>query len=155
MLAAGLLAAIPATARGGPAPSTDRVVSMVTLAVLLPSEFGMYLALPGADFLFGWAWQLPLATNHRFVGSVSVLPGADDVHVRGRVGYRYSRRYGFAGVGMGIADAVPTFSPEIGARFRLGSSNELGAGIFPYLTARGDLVPELQAVSVLVGWSLY
>jgi hypothetical protein len=71
--------------------------------------------------------------------------------VRVRGGYRYVRRYAFAGLGGSVAYSGPTWSGEAGVRF--------APDHYPsfHLLARAEVARRfdgLRGVAVLIGWDL-
>ena len=157
-----VLAPTAAKADGVFAP--DGKLMLVAVAVfVLPSEVGV--AIPTADasranFVLGWSWQLPVGDtgNNRVLGAVDLLPHADGADARGRVGYRYSRRYAFGGLALAVDGAGASLSPELGVKF--GHVYKRGDIIDPafHLLARAEVAPDtgrLLGTTVLLGYDLF
>ena len=149
----------PIPAAGGPAPSSERVVTWVLLT-LLPHDVGALISEAGGDLDLGWTIQVPLLVRHRIAASLDWSPTSYDHRVRGRLGYRVATRYPFFGFGGSLDRSGATWSPEIGVRlaFDEGERRLDQASGAPHILARADLAPKLDAlrgVSVLVGWSLF
>ena len=105
--------AFPST-RISPSPSARRPCSS-------PSEVGvasdrrridrqLRARLVVAAPVSGWFGDHTL--HHRIVGGVDLLPHSDGADWRGRLGYRYGRRWAFGGVGVGIDGAGASLSPS-------------------------------------------
>jgi len=160
---------VPAAAHADGALGYDSgvVVAVVAGAILLPSEIGA--AVPTADpsaanLVIGWSWQVPImlplnqpGTNHRLVGAVDLLPHADGVSWRGRLGYRYCDRYLFGGAGVGVDGAGLNLTPELGVKFGQQHTTVHDDDGSLHLVARAEIAPEsghVRGVTILLGWNL-
>jgi hypothetical protein len=145
-------------------------VAMVVLGLIAPSEIGAIFPQPvaqnGADFALGWSWQIPIPvghgqladSRHHLVGGVDYVPADDSSRVRGRIGYRYDRRYWFAGLAAGIDSNSFSWSPEIGVKFFNFLPADEAVSPSLHLLVRGDVaqgLDSLRSVAVLLGWSIF
>jgi len=154
----GLLwCARPARAAANDEVSTGKQVAAVTAAVALllaPSEIGAFFPDEHAQFDVGWSSQTrlpPTSDRHRIAAGIDWTPWAPQDHVRGRVGYRYVRRYGFGGLGGALASSGPAWFGEAGIRF---APDHI---VSFHLLARAEISPsfnDLRGVAVLVGWDM-
>jgi hypothetical protein len=165
-VAGGLLTCVaPAAASDLVLPGSDwAVLGLAAGALLLPSEVG--LAAPtanasSANFVLGWSWQIPVTgdrgLHHRVVTTVDLLPHADSADWRGRIGYRYARRWVFGGAGVGFDGASGFLSPELGVKFAHATSDE-DIDLSLHLLARAEIAPDtghVGAVTVLFGWNIF
>ncbi|HMF40453.1 MAG TPA: hypothetical protein VKQ32_07155 [Polyangia bacterium] len=154
----GLLwSARPARAAAGDEPSTGKKVAAVTAAVVLliaPSEIGAFFPDDHAQFDLGWSSQVPVSPTldrHRIAGGIDWTPWAPQDHVRGRIGYRYVRRYMFGGLGGSIAYSGPAWFGEAGVRFAPDHFVSF------HLLARAEIAPafdDFRGLAILVGWDM-
>jgi hypothetical protein len=168
------LSARPAHASGHTMNALDvyapLIVVGVVLALIAPSEIGAvfprHVAQNGADFALGWCWQIPIPighgeladSRHHLIGGVDYVPADNSSQVRGRIGYRYDRRYWFAGLAAGIDSNTFSWSPEIGVKFL--NSEPATEAVSPslHLLVRADVaqgLDGLRSVAVLLGWSIF
>jgi hypothetical protein len=161
----------PAAAKADPPafPIDENLAFAIGAAALLvPAEAGV--AVPTADastanFVLGWSWQLPVSgwfgdhtLHHRIVGGVDLLPHSDGADWRGRLGYRYGRRWAFGGVGVGIDGAGANLSPEIGVKFAHGNRADDDVDLSLHLLARAEIAPDtgrVRGATVLLGWNVF
>lgn len=159
-------------------PSGSKIFGVAAAGLLAPSQIGALTRRGGADFTLGWSWQVPFTVfallarddahrgeapsdwlkRHRVVGALGLLPVASGGHVRGRIGYRFSVRYFFAGAGGTFASPGNTWSPELGARFLHWRRHAQDDAWDPalHLLVRPEIAPgfdEVRAVTVLLGWT--
>jgi hypothetical protein len=165
----GLLTVLaPAAAKAdGPFVLDGKLILALGAAVLLPSEVGV--AIPTADasrsnLVLGWSWQFPIGAafggdtpHHRLVAALDLLPHADGADGRGRFGYRYGRRWAFAGVGIGVDGAGGSLSPELGVRFAHADSRDRDIDVSLHVLARAEITPEsgVRGATILLGWNLF
>lgn len=166
--AATVLAAVLAPAARAEACIDERTLALIAIGtVLTPADVGV--AWPVADassarLVIGWSWQIPLTGGaldrnpgrHRIVPELDLLPSTDGVALRGRLGYRYARRYLFAGAGAGIDGVGPNLSPELGVKFAHDDTPG-DNGLSMHLLVRAEIAPEsgVRAATILLGWNLF
>ena len=168
----GLLTVLsPAAAKADPSvipfSSDGAVLAAAAGALLLPSELGV--AVPtarasSANFVVGWSWQIPVSgwvgdggLHHRVVTTVDLLPHSDSADWRGRVGYRYARRWVFGGAGVGFDGESGFLSPELGVKFAHATGDE-DIDLSLHLLARAEIAPDtgqVRAATVLFGWNIF
>ncbi len=164
VLVAALLPAVPAYAEYHPSSSDEALFTAgAVVAVLAPGDVGVLVS--GTDpsiarFVLGWSWQLPLPLHdggrHRIVPSFDLLPQADPSW-RVRVGYRYSRRYLFAGAGLDVAGSQASVAPELGAKFAHWGDHDDVISPSLHIITRAEIDPssgDLRGVAILLGWNL-
>jgi hypothetical protein len=149
---------------------TPLIVVVMVLALVAPSEIGVvfpqHVGQNGADFALGWSWQIPIPvgpgklaeSRHHLVGGFDYLPADDSSHLHGRAGYRYDRRYWFAGLAAGIDGDGFSWSPEVGIKFLNALPPTEAVSPSLHLLVRADVAPgldSLRSVSVLLGWSIF
>ena len=89
---------------------------------------------------------------------MDLLPHSDGADWRGRLGYRYGRRWAFGGVGVGIDGAGANLSPELGVKFAHGNRADDDVDLSLHLLARAEIVPDtghVRGATVLLGWNLF
>jgi hypothetical protein len=166
----GLLTVLaPAAAKADPPafPIDENVAyAIAAAAVLLPGEVGVAVPTANASaprFVLGWSWQLPVSvwyddhtTHHRIVGGVDLLPRSDGADWRGRLGYRYGRRWAFGGVGVGLDGAGANLSPELGVKFAHAEPDS-DIDMSLHLLARAEITPAsgVRGTTVLLGWNFF
>jgi hypothetical protein len=165
------LAGRPAFAAEPPPAEHKHLLALLAVALVIfvaatPSEFGFYLPNGTAQPVIGWSWQAPLPPSnqdpkavrpHRVVAGVDFLPDAVDARARWRLGYRYDRRYVFAGLAWGFDETSYGWSPEVGVKV-LHLAEPGGIDPSLHLLVRGNIASQVSAfrgVTVLLGWNLY
>jgi len=168
----GLLAVLgPAAAKAdAPAlPASDGLVFGVAAAgAFLPSEIGVVIPTANAsspNLVFAWSWQIPVsawagdpAMHHRVVGGVDLLPHSDGADWRGRIGYRYARRWAFGGGGVTIEGGRGNLSPELGVKFAHAEGGGSNIDLSAHLLARAEITPDtghVRGATVLFGWNIF
>jgi hypothetical protein len=164
-LVAAVIPAAPADASLTPFGDEDTVnlilVGVGALALVIPGDIGVAVPASGASngrFVLGWSVQIPVEPDmrHRIVPSLDLLVG-DGTSWRGRLGYRYARRYLLAGAGVGLDGAGVDLSPEVGVRFLHAGRPSEDADISMHLLARAEIDPgsgRLRGGTFLLGWNL-
>lgn len=144
---------------------TGTEAALIAAAILVPAHVGADVP-AGVEsptrVVIGWSFQIPFgrqgffdrrSPHHRIVvGGDLLLRG--DTGGRGRLGYRYSTHWLFAGAGMSANTAGVTWSPEIGVKFAHWSKGEPPS---LHVLVRGEIEPDLQGVrsaTVLLGWNV-
>jgi len=164
-----LVAAAPSAQASGHLPSFNPFdcwpsATAVWLGLIFPSDAGLFVPASGApEFDVGWSWQIPItfSCRGRLTGGVELLPTGPDL-VRGRVGYRYARRYFLAGFGASFSGSGNSWSPEIGVQFahgRIGSPpseyGEKESENVAHLLVRGEFDSQFRGLTILLGWDVF
>jgi hypothetical protein len=77
---------------------------------------------------------------------------------RGRIGYRYGRRWAFGGVGVGLDGAGGHLSPELGVKFAHAEDGDGAIDLSSHLLARAEIAPDsggIRGATVLLGWNVF
>jgi hypothetical protein len=132
----------------------------VAFGIIFPTEIGTFVSGQGANFVFGWSWQIPISLDlhSRIAASVDVAPGSDQHSLRGRVGYRYGGHYVFGGLGGSFASDGNAWSPELGVKFLHWPKDGSACENAFHLWARAEIAPSLdrlQGVTLLLGWNVF
>jgi hypothetical protein len=131
---------------------------MVASAVagILPSEVGTFLGSSDVDFVLGWSGQFPFTESHRHRVAYGLdwVPGRENRHWRGHVGYRYGGRYLFGGLGVMVDHTETTAAPELGFKFL----HVINEGVDPslHVLVRADvrIDPGVSGLTLLLGWNI-
>ena len=132
----------------------------IAFGIIFPTEVGSFVSGSGANFVFGWSWQIPLSLDlhSRIAGGVDLALGSDEHPLRGRVGYRYGGHYLFAGLGGSFAHDGNALSPELGVKvLHWPKENSASENAF-HLLARAEIDPSferLRGVTLLLGWNVF
>lgn len=164
----------PARASGHVVSGLDAYAPLLVLLVIvgaaIPSELGTATNddLSAGRFDLGWAYQIPTHWDrHRIIGGVDhvFMPIGEVPRWRGRIGYRYDRRYLIAGLAASIDSDGFGWSPEVGIKFLHfkdppppTSHPEVPTDPSLHLLVRANLAPALdrfRGVTVLLGWSIF
>jgi len=148
---------LPRPAQAGPAPSGQRVATLLVLTIL-PHDVGLLISRERGDLDLGWTIQVPVSERHRIVANFDWSPSRDHHAYRGRLGYRLAGRIPFVGAGATLDGSGLTWSPELGVSFgREDAPLDKATGMV-HLLARPDIEPNfsgIRAVTVLLGWTLF
>lgn len=134
---------------------------LVILGAAIPSEFGAFVPDRDAKFLLGWAWQvpLPMAPHHRIIGGVDYIFGDVADHARGRIGYRYDRRYLIGGVAAAFDNDGMSWSPEVGVKFlHFDADKDALADPSLHVLVRANVAATFDrfiGLTILLGWSIF